>query len=76
MVFTLQSLLDMQDATHITMTLDIDISFQWVDSFLDQGCKVNQLRNNNSFQEFNGRYPDLIPKYQRSVRDMLNDSFP
>ena len=28
------------------------------------------------FQEFCGRYQDLIEKYQRSVSIMVNDSFP
>ena len=36
--------------------------------------KVNRL--GNSIQKFYGRCPDLIAKYQRPVRDMLNDSFP
>ena len=31
---------------------------------------------NNSFKKFYGRYPDLIGKYQRSVKDMVADSFP
>ena len=30
-----------------------------------KGYKVNRMRN--SFQRFYGRYPDLIPMYQRSV---------
>ena len=45
-----------------------------VDRLLSQGSEVNRLRN--SFQEFYGRYPDLVEKYQKSVKDMLNDSFP
>ena len=36
--------------------------------------KVNRPRN--SLQKFYGRYPDLVAKYRKSVRDMLNDSFP
>ena len=44
-----------------------------VDRLLSHGYKVNRLRN--SFQTFYGRYPDLVAKYQKSVRDMLNDSF-
>ena len=35
-----------------------------------QSYKVNWLRN--SFQ----RYPNLAERYQKSVRDMMNDSFP
>ena len=45
-----------------------------VDRLLYQGYRVNRLRN--SFQKIYGRYPDLVAKYQKSVRDMLNDSFP
>ena len=30
----------------------------------------------NSCKKFYGRYPDLIEKYQRSVKDMAADSFP
>ena len=30
----------------------------------------------NSFKKFYGRYPDLIGKYQRSVKDMVADLFP
>ena len=33
-------------------------------------------RLRNSFQKFYGRYPDLIGKYQRLVKDMVADSFP
>ena len=33
-------------------------------------------RLRNSFKKFYGRYPDLIGKYQRSVKDMMDDSFP
>ena len=45
-----------------------------VDKLLSQGYEVNRLRN--SFQKFYGRYPDVVAKYQKSVRDMINDSFP
>ena len=41
---------------------------------LSQGYEVKRLRN--SFKKFYGRYPDLIVKYQRSVKDMVADSFP
>ena len=44
-----------------------------VDRLLSQGFKVNRLRN--SFQKFYGKYPDLVAKYQKSIRDMMNDSF-
>ena len=33
-------------------------------------------RLRNSFKKFYGRYPDLIGKYQRSVKDMVADLFP
>ena len=36
--------------------------------------EVKHLRN--SFEKFYGRYPDLIRKYQRSVKDKMADSFP
>ena len=45
-----------------------------VDRLVSQDYKVNLLRN--SFQKCYGRYPDLVAKYQKSVRDTLNDSFP
>ena len=44
-----------------------------VDRLLSQGYKTNHLRN--SFKKFNGRYPDLITKYEKSVREMVSDSF-
>ena len=30
----------------------------------------------STFKKFYGRYPDLIGKYQRSVKDMVADSLP
>ena len=45
-----------------------------LDRLLSQGYEVKRLRN--SFKKFYGRYPDLIGKYQRSVKDMIADSFP
>ena len=63
----------MQGAAHIMMTLDIAINF-WFDRLLSQGYEAKRLRN--SFKKFYGRYPDLIGKYQRSVKDMVADSFP
>ena len=45
-----------------------------VDRLLSQGYEVKRLRN--SFKNFYGRYPDLIGKYQRSVKDMVAYSFP
>ena len=44
-----------------------------VDRLLSQGYKTNCLRN--SFKKFHGRYPDLITKYEKSVREMVSDSF-
>ena len=63
----------MQGAAHIMMTLDIAINF-WLTRLLSQGYEVKYLTN--SFKKFYGRYPDLIGKYQRSVKDMVADSFP
>ena len=34
------------------------------------------LRLRNSLKKFYGRYPDLIGKYQRLVKNMVADSFP
>ena len=45
-----------------------------VDRLLSQGYEVKYLRN--SFKKFYGRYLDLTGKYQRSVKDMMADSFP
>ena len=45
-----------------------------VDRLLSRGYEVKRLRN--SFKKFYGRYPDLIGKYQRLVKDMVADSFP
>ena len=45
-----------------------------VDRLLSQGYEVKRLRK--SFKKFYGTYPDLIGKYQRSVKDMVADSFP
>ena len=45
-----------------------------VDRLLSQGYEVKYLRN--SIKKFYGRYPDLIGKYQSSVKDMMADSFP
>ena len=44
-----------------------------VDRLLSQGYKGNRL--GNFFQTCYGRYPDLVAKYEKSVRDMLNDLF-
>ena len=43
-----------------------------VDRLLSQGYKVNRLRN--SFQKCYGSYPNVVAKYQKSVKDMMNDS--
>ena len=55
----------------VLVILVIAISFWLTDS---QGYEVKRLRN--SFKKFYGRYPDLIRKYQRSVKDMMANSFP
>ena len=45
-----------------------------VDRLLSQGYIT--LRLEKSFKKFYGRYQDLIEKYQRSIKVMVNDSFP
>ena len=45
-----------------------------VDRLLSQGYEMKRLRN--SFKKFYGRDPDIVRKYQRSVKDMTDDSFP
>ena len=63
----------MQCAAPVMMIYD-DRRKLLVDRLLSQGYEVKRLRN--SFRKFCGRYPDLIGKYQRSVKDMVADSFP
>ena len=41
---------------------------------LDEGYEVKRLWN--SFKKVYGRFPDLIRKHQRSVKDTMADSFP
>ena len=60
----------MQDTAHIMMVLDI-VRSAWLIHFC---YKV--LRLEKSFKKFYSRYQDLIEKYQRSVKEMVNDSFP
>ena len=45
-----------------------------VDHLLSQGYIALQLEK--SFKKFYGRYQNLIEKYQWSVKEMVNDSFP
>ena len=45
-----------------------------VDRLLSQCYEVKRPRN--SLKTFQGKYPDLIRKCQRSVKDMMADSFP
>ena len=45
-----------------------------VERLVSQGYRYERLRN--SFKKFYGRYQDLIVKYQRSVSDVVRDSFP
>ena len=45
-----------------------------VDELLSQGYTA--LRLEKSFKKFYSRCQDLIEKYQRSVTEMVNDSFP
>ena len=44
-----------------------------VDKLLSQGCIALQLEK--SFKKFYSRYQNLTEKYQRSVKEMVNDSF-
>ena len=48
---------------------DISILFVKIDDSIQPLVKY-------MFKKFYGRYPDLIGKYQRSVKDMVADSFP
>ena len=59
----------MYDVAHIMMILDVTIS-AWLIDF----CHI-ALRLEKSVERFYGRYQDLIGKYQRSVKEMANDSF-
>ena len=45
-----------------------------VDRLLSQGSEVKRLRN--SFKKFYDSCPDFIRKFQRSVKDIVADSFP
>ena len=45
-----------------------------VDQLLSQGYIA--LRLEKSLEKFYGRYQDIIEKYQRSAKEMVNDSFP
>ena len=45
-----------------------------MDQLLSQGYTA--LRLEKSFKKCNGRYQNLIEKYQRSAKEMVNDSFP
>ena len=63
----------MHDAAHTMMISDI--ATKWlVDRLLSQGYIA--LRLEKSFKKFYGRYQYLIDKYQRSVKEMVNDSSP
>ena len=67
----------MQDAAHITMILDI-VTSAWLICFCRkaiQPCGFRLYRLEKSFKKLYGRYKDLIEKYQRSVKEMVNDSF-
>ena len=45
-----------------------------VERLVSQGYRYERLRN--SFIKFYGKYQDLTVKYQRSVLDIVRDSFP
>ena len=58
----------------LTMLLD-DLRYRHkclVDRLLSQGYMA--LRLEKSFKKFYGRYQNLIEKYQRSVKEMVNDT--
>ena len=68
----------MQDTGHIMITLDIVIDFQLMQSFLFIAhlFPLKSQSAENFPQKFHHRSPDLIVRYQKSVTDMVNDSFP
>ena len=70
----ISQLLDMYDAVHTKMISDIATS-AWLIDFSHKAIE-RALRLEKSFKKFYGRYQDLIEKYQRSVKVMVNDSFP
>ena len=62
----------MQDAAHTMMIFGYRHKCL-VDRLLSQGYIA--LRLEKSFNKFYGRYQIIIEKYQRSVKEMVNDSF-
>ena len=64
----------MHDAGHTMMTSDIATS-AWLIDFCHKAIYI-ALRLEKSFRKFYGRYQDVIEKYQRSVKVMVNNSFP
>ena len=60
----------MHDAAYIMIILDIAKSF----CLTDFVTRLYSLAK--SFKKFYARYQDLIEKYQSSVKEMMNDSFP
>ena len=69
MAYIFRSSYDMHDAAHTMMISNIAKS-----ALLINFCHKASLEK--SFKKFYGRYQDLIEKYQRSVKVMVNDSFP
>ena len=72
MVYTFRSWLDTHDAVHIMMILDIATSVWLIDFSV---TRYIALKLEKSFKKFCARYQDLIEKYQRSVKVVVNDSF-
>ena len=64
----------MYDAAHTMIILDIDRHRCLFNRLLSQSYIA--LRLGKSFKKFYGRYQDLIEKYQRSVKVIVNNSFP
>ena len=59
----------MHDVAYINMTLDITTS-AWLINFCFKTTKSYGLRN-----QLRNFVADLIEKYQKSVKEMVNDSF-
>ena len=60
---------------YIMMILDIATS-AWLIDFCHKAIGYIALRFEKYFKKFYGKYQDLIEKYQRSVKVMVNGSFP
>ena len=68
MGLTFHSLLHMQDAAHIMMTLAV-INFWWIDCFIRL---IKSGDGETLSKNFYVRYPGVIASFQRSTRDMFS----